>query len=315
MIQDSEGQPSTTEHNVLETHRGLEFMTAASGGLSVGAGAHYATTDTKSTNEASFAFRENELLESITRLEGRGKASLELTKDLRLGAIVRYRHLESDVLGSFFLPNDERTKYSGGLIGAGAGAQFNASSARLAVQYLSPLQGKVGIHGENKVTSDPGRLSACGHFDIGEGAAGGCYFIEQYAKDELREPSTGPNPANQTPMSPLGVRVDQRLYLRSTAAVGLSFGARTQFKATGFLENYEATNDPSDSTLGDAAPENIVTGYRARLSFGFSSDKVFAELGGDGAWRSHKREQQNNGQIDEADLTEYNIYGTIGIGF
>ena len=101
--------------------------------------------------------------------EGPGKFSLELTNDLRVDRLVPHRRLEADMLGNFFMPLDERTKYKGSLIGAGAGIQLNGKSASIALKYLSAMEGKVSILGEDKIVSQPGLLSLCGHVNACRG--------------------------------------------------------------------------------------------------------------------------------------------------
>jgi hypothetical protein len=287
------------------------------GGLIYGIGINHSTLEHQSKSDASGNFAESALLETFKRTEGRAKFGLELTKDLRAGALLRYRYIESDVLGNFFMTPNERTKYSGSLMGAGVGAQFNAQSASLAVQYLSPLEGKVSILGEDKIVSEPGLLSVCGHLDAFSALSfGACYLMAQHTKDELRAPSTGPNPANQTRVAPKGVHPDRIIHLvgASIAGFDVKAGSLMTLRTTVALEEYERVTDTSEIPKGKSDAANRLDGYRVRLGLVFAKGNVSAEIGADGAQRQKTFENENSGS-EKFGAQELNVFGTLGIGF
>lgn len=314
--QDTTGTTVTSTTEAEETLRGAEWSASSGGGLIFGAGLNHSSLEYRTKSEVNNFYQRNPLLENLRRTEGRGKFGIELTHDLRCGAIARYRYIEADVLGSFNLPQNERTTYSGGLFGAGAGAQFNAKSASLALQYLTPMEGKVSFQGEDKVTSEAGIVSACGHLKaFANTAIGSCYLMVLHGKDELRANSTGPNRENPQSMSPKGVQPERNTYELNTALLGISagVGSSLEFKGTGFLENYVYLRN-AGSTITDPK-DNPFQGYRVRLSLAYDKGPVFAELGADGASRKKTLEPQNNGQIDFIETREYNFFGTLGLGF
>jgi len=314
--QDTTGTPVTSKTDAEETTRGVEFMTAGGGGLIFGAGVNHSSLDYRSTTEANQFYKLVPLTESLRRTEGRAKFGIELTDDFRFGAIARYRYIEADVLGSFNLPLDERTRYSGGLFGAGAGAQFNAKTASIALQYLTPMEGKVSIQGEDKVTAEASAISVSGHFKpFSNTAIGGSYLSTLYGKDELRANTTGPNRENPQSISPKGVQPERNVYRTNTAALGVAFGVggSMEFKTTFFLESYVYLRNAGSNI--DEPKDNPLQGQRARMSLAYDKGSVFVELGADGALRQKTLEAQNNGQVDSIESSEYSFFGTLGLGF
>ena len=313
---DTRGTPVASKTDAEETIRGVEFMTSGGGGLIFGAGLNHSSLEYSTTSEVNQFFDRVPLTETLRRTEGRAKFGIELTDDFRFGAIARYRYIYADVLGSFNLPLNERTRYSGGLFGAGAGAQFNAKTASLALQYLSPVEGKVSIQGEDKVTSEPGAISVSGHFKpFSNTAIGGSYLSALHGKDELRANTTGPNPENPQSISPKGVQPERNVYRTNTAALGVAFGVgrSLEFKTTFFLGCYVYLRNAGSNL--DEPKDNPFQGHRARMSLAYDKGSVFVELGADGALREKTLDPQNNGQVDSIASKEYNFFGTLGLGF
>jgi hypothetical protein len=310
-------QSSEVKSEVSDTVRAVEFL-AGGGGISFGGGVNHSSQEQKTTTDQGGNFLETPLLETFKRTEVRGKIGFDLSKDFRLGAVVRYKIIDVDVLGNLFFPSDERTKYSGSLLGAGASAQFNTESAGFAFQYVSPIQGKVEILGEDKVTSEPGLISACGHVSAAQSfAGGGCYIMPQYSKDELRERTTGPNPDNNTQMSPRGVSPEQDFFLSRVVVLGVSAGftAALSAKLTAFLEDRIEVSDPNTLPGDVDDPGEVLKGYRGRLSFAYRTKDFFVEFGGDTVSREREERDAASGDTDLLTGFEYNLFGYLGLTF
>ncbi len=313
----SDGASVETKTEISETTRAATFL-AGGKGITFGGGVNHGSQEHKTTSDLSDSFSDTPLLETFKRTSLHAKVSLELSQDFRLGAVVRYKILDADVLGNLFMPLDERTKYSGTLLGAGGGAQFTTQSAAIAVQYLSPLQGKVGLLGEDKVTSETGFISGCAHIKfLGDSAAGGCYLLPQHTTDELREDTTGPNPDNGTTLSPKGVHTEHDYFLSSVIVAGFSAGFNKSMavKVSGSLEDYVQVSNPTTDPGEIESQDDPYTGYRGRVSFQFFTKTVFAEIGGDYATRERRQEDDNSSDVRTLKTEEFNFFGLLGLSF
>lgn len=311
-------EPAEAQTEITNTTRALEFLIGG-GDMSFGGGINHSLQEFRTTSSLFGGFEETPLLEVFKRTELRGKVGLGLSRDFRIGGIVRYRILDFDVLGSLNMPLDERTKYSGSVFGVGGSAQFNTESASIAVQYLSPLQGKVELLGESKSTSEGGMLNVCGHIKaFSNSAFGGCYFLPQYAQDELRERTTGPNTDNQTQITVKGVSPEVDVFLHSMFGAGIVFGLSQKgfVRVSGFSETYVELTDPEadfSEFEAEGNEEALYEGYRLRVSGILEANNIYGELGAGYAQRQRTIERNNT--TEDLKVTEYNFFGQLGIQF
>jgi hypothetical protein len=99
------------------------------------------------------------------------------------------------------------------------------------------------------------------------------------------------------------------------AGVDFLLGQAAAIRISGSREQYERILDTQIVPKGESDAAEKFDGYRARLSFRYATDNVFAEIGADGAHRQKSFDRTNNGQSDSLEIREYNFFGTLGIGF
>jgi|GEM_PF-5959539 len=286
---------SARETNVSSKRRdfvhGVGFLFAPTGGFGLGITAKQHVEEQRSTNDNS-QYRNNPAEERWLRREAQARFALEFTKNFRMGAQFRYQTIHADVLGSFNLDSDEKSSYKGTLYGAGVGAQLTFDTGGFGLVYNTPLRGKVTIQSESKVTTDPGALQVNGYWwaspTLGLGAG---YTRAFHEKDELAEPTTGPNPDNQTQISLLGLSPEARFLALQTVSVGLEvrFAQKIGLRLTPMYEQGEyVRSTAADPEVGEKDnAKNVAKGYHGRAAI-LLYDKAFElQVGVDYVPRKH----------------------------
>lgn len=279
------------------------FMVSPGSGLGLGITVKQHNEEVRSTNDNSRYFP-LPVEEKWVRREAQGRFNLEFTKNFRLGAGFRYQYFRGDVLGSFNLPPEEMSTYKGTLYGATVGAQMVFTEGGFGLAYLTPLRGKVAIQGESKVTTDPGVAQVTGHWQAASTLLLGFQYARHFhEKDELAEPTTGPNVQNQTRISLLGLSPERRFLALQTIGVGFDwrFASKLGLRVTPQYEQGEYVfSTESDPKAGEKENEkNVAKYYRAKAAF-LLYDKAF-ELQVGAEFASRKLKVTNDNDETESD--------------
>jgi hypothetical protein len=145
--------------------------------------------------------------------EVQARAGFELTSNVQLGFGIRTQSLRSEV--SSGSGSSARTLHSGTRLGVVAGAIVGSPSLSLALNYRTPLTGKVNIEGESKLSAESGYLGAALKFTAsGETALFANYGIYNASRNELAS-------TNNDGVVPLGVSVDTKLVPTSVIGFGV----------------------------------------------------------------------------------------------
>ena len=91
------------------------------------------------------------------------KATIQLTENLNAGILIRSLQEEDNVIGNYFINEQEVTRYFSGLFGTGGGiyAKFpnlvnGIDEIAISSTYIPALKGKSEIYGEERILTDPG---------------------------------------------------------------------------------------------------------------------------------------------------------------
>lgn len=143
---------------------------------------------------------------------------IDLLPELRGGFAFRYQYLESDLLGSYGIDNDDRTRYRGTMSGYSLGLNYKINIVNIGVFTAPALRGKVTIEGEQKIITDPGMGGLDVAVTYSDRLSLGLSVIKWYYKhDDRDEAST--SPVDQRNIFLRGVDMDQ--YFRKTLAIGI----------------------------------------------------------------------------------------------
>lgn len=156
--------------------------------------------------------------ESLGVREYKMNFSIDLTGEFRTAFSFRYQNLESDLLGSHFLNNQDRTRYKGTRSGYAIGGFYQLKGMGIGLYTVRPLRGKATIEGEQKIISDPGFDG----LEFGLDASDRLKFKVSalrwvHKRDDRDDDST--SPIDQRGIMLRGLEVDQ--YFRKTQVVSL----------------------------------------------------------------------------------------------
>ena len=219
---------------------------------------------------------------------------VNLTSQLKMGLVVRYLFKDIRILGSPRFSQSEMTIYKTGLLGYGAGAQYQFDKAAIGYTYYPPLRGKTEVFGEEFIVVEPGMLMLDGYFSPAPAwrlGVSGRRWIHEF--DDLANGTTAED--DQTVISLYGLDVDQYLLpqqlimagfeydLSKKAAFKLAIGRETaEFNFSDLVRynsvgiNPRSQNDPQ-----------VLQYNKIRAMFRFEHNHVEFRAGGTYWTRSH----------------------------
>lgn len=154
--------------------------------------------------------------------EVQARAGFELMSNVQMGFGIRSQTLRAEVLGNLGSSAGDVVVYSGSRLGLVVGALIGSPSLSLALNYRTPVTGKVQIQGESKVSSVSGYMGGALKFDAqSETSIYAQYGVFNTSKNELGA-SVPLSSNNNRSLSPLGVSVDARLVPTSVYGLGLT---------------------------------------------------------------------------------------------
>jgi hypothetical protein len=153
--------------------------------------------------------------------EAQARAGFELMNNVQMGFGIRSQTLRSEILGSLSASANEVVVYSGSRVGMVAGVLIGSPQLSLALNYQTPVTGKVQIQGESKVSSVAGYMGVALKFVAqSETSLFAQYGVFSDSKNELGT-AVPLSSNNNRSISPLGVSVDARLVPTSVFGLGV----------------------------------------------------------------------------------------------
>jgi hypothetical protein len=309
----------TTKSKRREFAHAAGFMVAPGGGFGLGLTVKQHQEEVRSTNDNS-RYDTLPVGEQLLRREAQARFVLEFTENFRIGGGFRYQALRADVLGSFNLPPEEFSSYKGTLYGAVLGAQMVFDGGGFGLAYLTPLRGKVEIQGESKVTTDAGLAQVAGHWQAAQPLSLGFFYNRWFHEnDELAEETTGPNRANQTSISLLGLAPERRFLAIQDVGVGLDFrfAGKLGLRLTPSYEQGEyVRHQEPDPDVGQRDNAKYVSkSYRGKAAL-LVYDKSFElQAGIDYAPRTMKIADEDGTDTEEFKTEELNTFASVSVVF
>lgn len=185
------------------------------GGASFGFTYSMQTQDLEGTHTSIGSKR----LETLRHRHWNVRFLLDMTDSLSMGFSYDYFSQNDDILGNYFVGDDDRTQYKG--YTSGYAVSLNQKFATWAVSafHRPPLRGKERIEGEEKIKTEPGisgvGLDLTGNKQFQVRLAGAKWF---YKVDDFSRFST--SPVDQDRISLYGIDVDQNAYQTQLISLG-----------------------------------------------------------------------------------------------
>lgn len=264
------------EYDVDEGMQAIGAVGALDGGLAAGVLGQFGSREVK----ARFLPEDSPILEEFRTRAVSGRVSVEATKTLRLGLMMRYLSLETVNIAGNFNADDDRTIYKGSMTGFGAGLALNIDQVTFGVVYLPPMRGKAQVEGEGLILTEPGRVTLDADLALSKTLhVAGTVTRHFYIRDDRAEPSTSPE--DQDEISLNGLDPEQFLMPNTSVGVGLAADISEQFALQAALHRafsefvFQSNKVPGDD---DGSP-NTVDGTIAQLRLGLRTDTVSLTAG------------------------------------
>ena len=234
--------------------------------------------------------------------ELQARAGFDLMNNIKMGFGIRSQTLRAEVLGNLGSSASDLVVYSGSRLGMVAGMLIGSPSLSLALNYQTPVTGKVQIQGESKVSSMPGYMGGALKFVAqSETSLYAQYGVFNSSKNELAS-SVPLSSVNSRNISPLGVSVDARLVPTSVIGLGLiqelSSGVSLTFDAVRG-KAYES-NDAALLVPDDLDSNLIQNDDTLRVGFALTKSEYetqlfldYSQLNFSGSVNSSKRERKS----------------------
>lgn len=234
--------------------------------------------------------------------EVQARAGFELTNNVQVGFGIRSQNLRSEILGTLNSSAGDLLVYSGSRLGVVAGMMIGSPALSLALNYQTPVTGKVQIQGESKVTSVSGYLGAALKFVANnETSLFAEYGLYNASKNELGT-AVPLSTNNSRSVLPLGVSVDSKLIPTSVLGVGV-----TQQLSSSSLVSIDIVRggayESSDAALlvpDDLDSDSIQKTYLARLGLSLTKSEYetqlffdYSQLSFSGAQNTPKRSRES----------------------
>lgn len=305
---DNDNQKFTSESE-SET-RALGFVNRVGTGVGLGLFATYERERLDSKSEFSNMYNDAPADEYFTKKTVSGMFNIEFAQGMRVGINYRQIFILNKVIGSFGVQRGDAETVKGSLSGMTIGGFLGSGAMGFGLFYRLAPRGKVHVAGEDKISSEPGIISASMHYDFTkEFRFGLSIFKWMNEKDELAAETT--NGRDQT-FFMRGLSRESTLFPTESAAVGGDYTFTSNVVGR-FGISYEQNQFSADATKISTQEKRAANSMRARLGLQFSNAAVTILAGGDYAPRKYSATENQTKVTHSA--TDLNGFGSIAFNF
>lgn len=209
--------PVQADASLTTTYHGLGISYPLGGGAAVGLTGQQIGKDT----EVRVDNRNNLFEESMRTKNFSGKFIIDLTPKLRGGIAYKITEERMDVLGNFFIDEDDRTKYLGSMTGYSLGFFYDMSNGGFGLGHSPGMRGKAEVQGEEKIVSQRGYTVLDFYRESNKRRFGLVYKVWQYKRDDRAE--IVQSFVDQRNMSLNGIDLEQFLFDTELVMLGLDW--------------------------------------------------------------------------------------------
>ncbi|MCX6127629.1 MAG: hypothetical protein NTX25_01025 [Proteobacteria bacterium] len=279
-----------------------------------GAAAGFAVGEYSRKLSARSDGRNNELFEEFWTREYKIKFVIDLLPELRAGFSFRYQSLESDLLGSYNLASEDRSRYKATMSGYALGLSYHGPMYSVGAFTAPPLRGKMTVEGEQKIVTDPGIGGLDLSFMASDRLNLGLTAMKFYYKRDDRD-DVATSPLDQRDILLRGLDLDQ--YYRKTMLInlGLDFavtpivGIKANFGQDSGVFLFDASKVPGDNK----AAETSVRCNELKFGVTLRNKQFFAELLIMKSSRSTNSIKVNRGDVNIRTVGDYKSQQTSNL--
>jgi hypothetical protein len=246
------------------------------GGASFGLSGKFTSVDFQGESDLTA----EKSLEYQRRKDFDARFVMEITPTIRGAFNYHYQHQQTDVLGAFFINENDRTKFVGTMSGFSVGAIYEENDASVGAHYTPPMRGKAEIVGEQKILSSAGLVGIGATYKLSNEFVAGLESRRwMHKRDDLDDPSTSPE--DQRDISLNGLDAEQYYFPTSEYELGIDYLLNDAFKiglglnhTKGFFI-FNGDNIPND----EKSEEYPIERNALKLGFTYAKNEFFAKAG------------------------------------